>query len=1157
MIVTFFKQTSKDIGLLLVGVGLLLCVQVLVSQSVGALGNRFPDPSDFSQGQSVRALVAGDNGSSFLLNAPYSSVRIYVPGNLASVPITVHDAGHCDGNGDAGGVTTTFSLAGLLSDEIALDGRGGTAVVTSGCNANDINWNFDLSSTQIISTGRHIGYRVVEFRADRGSGYGWNTFWLSSTLPSCTATLGPACATISYFDLGGYDQFALKSNSGTGDGNFNLRFRANCNSSSGTYNLRYFDADAGQSNQNGQNPVNTNLNGLARNIYELQGQNPGGYQVGNGGSGSGGYLRAPINVGTQYTWQWQNISSSNGIQFNLPFDGFNYVYNCPPPNPGATCLSVNPQNINVGINQPASFTVTVRNSGGAPWNSTFSLRQTYNSSINPNPQTLQRNITGGVIGGVPYSGPGALAPNTSGNFGITVSRSVPGTYTFNFQMQQNNGLLGVACPPLTVNVGNPPINRPECYVRFVVGGVEQGTNTDLYLPYGVHPVTVRGQVGNGTGTSWQTRHFMMGSASGANPIGNQNLGWLTLVNSGVPPSNYTRAFDINHTVGPGDTTFYYQVWVNPGVPTGPWTLAQLDAWKAANPPPAYPPVPPTGPVSQVCQVTAHVDPTPPIYSPVGSASGNCQTISGSLTVLGVPSSGYLRILGSSSGEFGGATRPVNGNFSFSSFSGWSQAIRPDLSYTVELYGYASDGNVRDSSGNLGAPITSFGFGPCLGGCSGSLGLTGSPEPGETITVTNIGMLVNNSASQSFGGMYTMRVTASQVIPGWGPNPRVVGVTIPSGPGTGQALTLGSLNLSFTVATTFNAELVVSSTGRVLWSCTNGPVIPATRPHFKVYGGDISAGGNFNGYSAATGVTACAAGATGGIRAFARVVAGNDKRGSSAEYGVLSLGAIDGGTFAGPSGFFSADVHNRVADYTSFANTTPTWGGSFGGSHCIPNYWYETSGGQDPSTNSTNLGGSYLNTFGGMDGRYYYNGDIRIRGDETIQADQQITIYVEGDVYIENHIYYAQVGDYKDQDRIPYLTVIARGNIYLDNQVNSLAGLYVAQPSRPGGPANKGRFVTCASYSAGGPQVPSDFTSTCDNRVVINGAIVAQRVKLWKLGVETNTLAQLPNNENSSLYGGTNRAMEEINFIPDIVLGRPAFITNEEPIRAIFNAPPIF
>ena len=146
--------------------------------------------------------------------------------------------------------------------------------------------------------------------------------------------------------------------------------------------------------------------------------------------------------------------------------------------------------------------------------------------------------------------------------------------------------------------------------------------------------------------------------------------------------------------------------------------------------------------------------------------------------------------------------------------------------------------------------------------------------------------------------------------------------------------------------------------------------------------------------------------------------------------------------------------------------------------------------------------------------------------------------------------------------IPYFTLIVKGNINIGSNVTRLDGLYIVQPviNTSTGTVSKGVFNTCRFVGANPAQV-TDFatiSSSCRvNKLIVNGAVIAQQVKLLR---SSGTLSSAPANENA--ITSTNVA-EVFNFTPSLLISNPAFaklnggalITNTQ--QSLFNLPPVF
>ena len=368
----------------------LFSFQFLQTNSAQALSNRFPDPSDFSQDVKVKMAVARADGVSYLLDAPASFVRIYVPDtnpNLGS--IIVNNAGYTDGIGDAGAVPTDFRLYYTNDNGAGSTYTAATGTFGSPAGAGNITINYNKAGAP--ASIKHAGYRVYQLNAIAISGVGWNTFFITA----------PAGTIVSYFssrNSANGDKFALKSNNGSGRGSFNLRFATECGYPGGIERLRFFDADAGQPNQGTAtvNTVLTNVNSGATTTYNIVDNPsslpqqplpdvPGTY--GGGQSERGFFETNLLGKPARYNWTWNNINEDNGIQFDLPYDGFDYIYVCPPPPPppaavtycqinatnfttGQVFTSVNDQTFDVTQGDNVQVEVFSHNGTGETWNNT-------------------------------------------------------------------------------------------------------------------------------------------------------------------------------------------------------------------------------------------------------------------------------------------------------------------------------------------------------------------------------------------------------------------------------------------------------------------------------------------------------------------------------------------------------------------------------------------------------------------------------------------------------------------------------------------------------------------------------------------------------------------------------------------------------------------
>lgn len=303
------------------------------------------------------------------------------------------------------------------------------------------------------------------------------------------------------------------------------------------------------------------------------------------------------------------------------------------------------------------------------------------------------------------------------------------------------------------------------------------------------------------------------------------------------------------------------------------------------------------------------------------------------------------------------------------------------------------------------------------------------------------------------------------------------------------------------------------------------------PYANFFGNDVRAGGSFNGAGG------CTSGTAGGIDTYLRAGTDPRPRGSSAQLGALSLGPI--------SGFSSASLRTGtpVANTgLTFANTGGSYGGSLGGSHCVPDFY-----GSKPSTaNTTNPDINSVN--GNASGAYAFTGPQTLDS-TTLRAGITQAVYVNGDVYISNNITYDQSGWSIGADgktNIPSFYLIVKGNIYIGANVTQLDGTYVAEGSGTSGVINTCASNTFAAYPAG------DLYNNCTNQLTVNGTFIANTVKLKRTfsSLRHSDFGENPNagasNHNCSISGGSSTdprldcAAEIFNFSPETYLSNPAY-----------------
>lgn len=200
-------------------------------------------------------------------------------------------------------------------------------------------------------------------------------------------------------------------------------------------------------------------------------------------------------------------------------------------------------------------------------------------------------------------------------------------------------------------------------------------------------------------------------------------------------------------------------------------------------------------------------------------------------------------------------------------------------------------------------------------------------------------------------------------------------------------------------------------------------------------------------------------------------------------------------------------------------------------------------------------------------QYVVNNDLNLNG-MTVPVGQQIAVYVNGDVYISNNIVLTE-GAYSNVEDIPFFAIIARGNIYIDQAVGRIDGMFVAQPNGSTG----GNIYTCTRGGSAAAAVPfgpsatpaNDIYARCGTQLSVNGSLIAKRIKFLRT-YQSLRSAAFGENPDFANGQGTNGA-EVVNYLPRMWLApSPLRDPNSpedgsgsvaEPYDAIRALPPVY
>ncbi|MBA3757868.1 hypothetical protein H0X09_03315 [Candidatus Saccharibacteria bacterium] len=437
--------------------------------------NFLPRSQDFSQGNGVY-LITAIYGTDYVLRAPTSTVRFYSPNS--SNTINIVDGGHCIGSGPDRGpnnaeAETIYRVWPLSPDNTPanynntpFNPRTGPAPFevsskTIGCQAS-YQFNFNSGGFSEVNLGPAEGKYAFEIEATMTGPQGWNMFKYNVVSGG---------GRFSYY-AGSGDKFGLKDDSPglppSGErGNFALGFAPGCavaNNDARSITLKWFDADAGEPNQRvnaSDNKVRTRLveydtagNPTGRNIpisvAPSVGDAPGGgiLDIKTGDDVSG---QAQISIlgYRKYKWVWENVHSTNGVQFQLPYDSYNtlidFTKDCATETTNASCKGIPTNSKQVAIGGGTTIKIRATNTGTTNWNTQFALRQ-----VDP--------------GGANLFMPNVVAPGQFREFTFNINaRTTAQTVVFKYSMFNASGIRFPSQPdPLctvTVQWTNSPNSR--------------------------------------------------------------------------------------------------------------------------------------------------------------------------------------------------------------------------------------------------------------------------------------------------------------------------------------------------------------------------------------------------------------------------------------------------------------------------------------------------------------------------------------------------------------------------------------------------------------------------------------------------------------------------------------------------------------------------
>jgi len=1121
--------------------------------------NYLPQACNFDQGNRV-SLITAIYGNGYVLDSPTSTVRMYSPNRNNQLTIT--NGGNCPGTGgdvgpDNSQALTTFFVYALppTNYNTANNTPYGSPLTliksvtnkTIGCQST-YTFSIDIPGTiPPLGGGSQEGQFGYEISAVMSSSTpGWNQFKLQVSAGN---------GRLSYY-AGSGDHFALKATDNGGGvpgdpGNFYLGFAPGCGYTGNSGVLKWFDADAGQANQNFQSPVRTQLV-----EYDKNGNQTGTQTIDiTTGNNQGGSQTVTIRPQHKYMWVWNNIYSSNGIQFQLPFDSWNTLLNydtdCQQPN--SVACSISPASQTVAQNKTGTINISATSTQA--WKSTYYIKRTGPS---------YRNITNGTPDG---TGKGA---SFTDSVVYTGTNSVSYIYVV-WDSATDNQVSAKSCSQdITWVPGgqiyctakpadpNPDVNNGDTIT------VTLFNNSTQNLQGGQLRQTSPG------GGAWPLSGF-------GNFSQGQQASHDYVINARTSPQTVTFEYTLFTGTNAGDPVFPGTgtplctttiTWKQAGVPTVTASCSQVNVTAGISSA-TYQPLAYIKNHTNINLASAHAKSGGQVavfIDPGGGGGGGGTLPPPPATITKIPIK--LEITGNGIDQivYGwvGNTSTGNGTqYQQGTFNTFSQAW-PHLTggYTITLSyvpSGASQANVDD--GNFYADevwavanSTQINGGQsCLDAFCGQYSSVDS-EPGQRQSYS-YGIHVNNPTDKTFsasdGNGYSFGVNVG----GGLHDVNYEGPSNDISPGTPTNI---NINFdarvdwlgSFGITMYFKGSPLLTLEGIPGGGCGDasagqtGPpgAAPAnSRPFFEVRGTDARTGGGYKSSIGSCGSagdppyvspTSAKKDIEGGIRSFAFNLGGTIY-GSRGEFGADVLGVI----FQGQNyGFYAgATFANQDQPSNSMGGFLNSDNGGIYTAHCLDDYYTNTRLTQTP----TGFGGGNIGAQ--ASGQYQASSSISLSG-TNVPHGKQITLYVNGDVTITGNITYDNIWDATNQKDVPFLAIIARGNIYVAPGVTTLDGLYISQPDTSSG---GGIFNTCT---------PGDF---CNQQLVVNGAVIAQGVQLLRAHGTVGPLEQDQNNL-------TTNPAEVFNFVPSMVMGLPywqnvdrggAVVPND--IEALFSLPPVF
>lgn len=448
------KTMSLPLQVILIIVACLLLMVTLGSQKAHAAATAdIPNQADFSSND--LALMVADYGGSYELDARQSVVKVFF--TASSGTVTIFDGNVCRYptgiDSISGDPSTVYRLAPATASE-AVD-FSGPPVPAVGSTFNCVSRNLSLSISGLTrsTVPGHEAYFVAYFYADM-----WGSDSISFfRLRSSSGFISYYSGSTSKFALG--QAYILPQRYA----DYKLTFAPQCSLQSGqtqSATIRWYDADQGNGNQDvalGSTLVKISPSGT-RTTVGAWANLPGG----NATPGSPDFSYTFTAEGRyRYEWNFTNVQSQNGIQFQLPYDSINYDITC---NDAPTIVS-----FTANCNQ---VTVRADTQGGH----NYSARLIVNGVDRTEAQFLD---TGNADNSTVTFDVSSFKDFGSRSFSVRVRDDVNGIPETSSAFSVP-ACLRYSCGQASTNPANPEPNQPfDMTVTFNVVNVGSGTTASI------------------------------------------------------------------------------------------------------------------------------------------------------------------------------------------------------------------------------------------------------------------------------------------------------------------------------------------------------------------------------------------------------------------------------------------------------------------------------------------------------------------------------------------------------------------------------------------------------------------------------------------------------------------------------------------------------